>query len=189
MAIGLCPHCAGTNRLASSFCQWCGVGLGSIDPAPPGPYAASYSPRLSAGAKGASRTAVIVVVLVVVVLIASASVGVGLLVASLPHPTLSNQVQVSQILLTSSNDACGLAGAVEPGFTVNVGTMQPVVWSVPNSIVTCSISSIAAITSGFFAEPATVQSFQIDGTTFLEVVTTISTPYQAFSGSLTINLG
>jgi hypothetical protein len=115
--------------------------------------------------------------IIVVVIIAGA--GVGLVWDA-------HAVNVKAVLITSGDEACGLAGQSEGGFVAALGAL------VSEAIVingrSCTIDTAYATTSGFSVEQAdTPESF---GSVPLGNVFSfqVETPYHLYTGVLTIDV-
>jgi len=84
-----------------------------------------------------------------------------------------NAVSVTEVYAFSPDNACGLNGVNEPGFTADALTSVPLGWVIPASesvSLPCTVTSITTNTSGFEIEasvpvtataPMTILSFAV----------------------------
>jgi hypothetical protein len=119
----------------------------------------------------------IVVVVVVVVVAILAYVAVQ-----------STSVDVTAINITSSDNVCGVNGHTLAGFTTGPsGTIQDTLVITGGLILSCTVNTVSATTSGFSISGAnTPLTVPADGTESLSF--TIHAPSGAFDGVLTIDL-
>lgn len=101
---------------------------------------------------------------------------------------VSTNVTVSAINFTSSDNACGMNSQTGPGFTsVGGGSVQESYIVTGGLILSCTISSVTATTSGFSISGANVPlTVAADGSQTLSF--TIHMPSGSYSGVLTIDI-
>lgn len=159
-----CSQCGGPNPAHAQNCQWCGSSLKSPPlpsyPSPPPlrfeapPPNSDVDQFESDGSRGIPMwIRGIVVVIVFVVLIGAA---VSLTPQSQPSssqtPVSSGPgypVNVTVIDLTSSDNACGLNGATEPGFQGVTNAVSGETWHITGSAGGCTVNGLSAVTGGF----------------------------------------
>lgn len=118
---------------------------------------------------------VVVVVIVIAVLASLAAVG--------------SSVDVTAINVTSSDNACGANGHSFSGFTTGSGGTEQYTLSVTNGniLLSCTISTVAATSSGFSISGAnTPVSIPAHGTQ--SVSFTIHAPSGSYTGVLTLDI-
>ncbi len=101
----------------------------------------------------------------------------------------ANSVDVTAINITSSNNACGVSGHSFSGFTTNPGgkIQDTIIIGNGNILLSCTINSVAATTSGFSISGANVPlSIPAGGTQSLSF--TIIAPGSSYNGVLTIDI-
>ena len=101
----------------------------------------------------------------------------------------STAVSVTAINVTSSDDACGSNGHSFNGFTTGVGGTISQTFTITNGdiILSCTISTVSATTSGFSVSGANAPlTIPAGGTESLSF--TITAPGSAYTGVLTIDL-
>lgn len=125
-----------------------------------------------------------VVVLVALVLV---SLIVVLSFLALPLPATTN-VHVTHVHLTSRDNACGLNGANEPGFTVNIGTTEPFGWGASSVEAGCTVHNASSLTSGFFVLGVTMSALNFEGQSLPIVEGSVTTPAYSYSGVLNIDV-
>jgi len=117
---------------------------------------------------------VVVIVVVVIVVISLAA---------------SSSITVTAINFTSSDNACGANGHSEAGFTTSGGGSVSYTLSVTNGniLLSCTISSVSATTSGFSISGANVPlTIPAGGTESLSF--TITAPSGSYNGVLTVDI-
>lgn len=102
-----------------------------------------------------------------------------------PSPPETNGVVVTQVVAYSPDNACGLDGVNEAGFTVNVGEMKVLAWFVPASqavSVPCTVTAITTNTSGF----ELYVTVPFTATTDLTILTVEAITYSSYNGPLNL---
>jgi len=92
--------------------------------------------------------AIVVLVIVIILIVAALSFHPP----SPPSLPGTNAVTVTGMYAHSPDDACGLNGVNEPGFTANAFAWAPVGWVIPASesvSLPCTVTNITTNTSGF----------------------------------------
>jgi hypothetical protein len=107
-------------------------------------------------------------------------------IASFPTtpPSLpgSGSVVVSQVVVQSSDDVCGLNGVTQMGFTVSSGASQPLFWVANAPYLPCTISSGDANTPGF----QVLASFPIFVNSSAQLISVSVLCPASYSGPLTL---
>lgn len=164
-----------------------------VQPTPPSdvPLAPPGTPQQwvppAAPPKKNRNTTWIIVGVVVAVLAAAVVVvvGLGLFVVQ----SVSNRVIVTGIDITSHDNACNLDGQSLTGFTTTSGSRVQETVMVTNGdpLLSCTISRVAATTSGFSVSGANVPLTILAQTTH-DLSLNITAPGGAFIGVLTIEV-
>jgi len=153
VAPGTCPQCGAPNPPDAAFCQFCSAKLPWSSPPPPSAPAYQPLPAPQVPPTRESNAVIVIVVVVVVILIAGIAFFATLVPStSLPSLPGTNGVVVTQVVAISGDDACGLNGVNENGFTTNVGEYRLLAWFVPASQSVsppCTVNSITTNTAGF----------------------------------------
>lgn len=160
-----CQRCGGPNPSGARNCQWCGsaLPLPVAPPIPSGPNV-DYVPHISFEAPARDEEfnsrrlpnavrlglAILFVVIFVVVAATAATSQSSTSISPITSPP-SPEVNVVLVDVQSPDNACGLNGATEPGFSGS-GTSFTVVWTIYGPVGGCTLSDIAALTTGVTAE-------------------------------------
>jgi hypothetical protein len=116
-----------------------------------------------------------IVVLVIFVLIVVAAV------SSFPTlPSSGGSVVVTQIMVQSSDDACGLEGATAPGFTTATGQTHPVGFGARSQYYPCTVNSVVSATPGF----EVLGSFPVTVTSYSQIIAFSVLGTEAYDGVL-----
>ncbi len=193
MAGQFCPKCGGQNPVGAAFCQYCGSPMPSAGaplpaggpPLPPVPGAGAgpaYQPYAQPASPQPRRRSLgrIVVLVVVVILV------IGIL-AFLLLPYNTPMVNVTEMVFVSSDNTCGLGGAIYDGFSTNTSQPVELEFTLNNSNATqaqCKINTITTNTSGFQIVnvsplPLVIPANQSEDWTF-----TVNVPGSAYNGPL-----
>ena len=199
-----CPRCWSPQPAAARVCSRCGAPL-PVTPFPPPPPPASsgtplvaapaypppyaYSPALPYGGYSPpppaprARTAVAIVLSVVVLL----AVLIGVAVYYAAHGVVHG-VAVSQLQVHSNDNACGLSGAVFPGFSsIGGGSVYESLSVGPAGSSGCSILAVSALTPGFTVARASTPLNLSAGTTGI-LNFWITAPSSGYTGSVAIEI-
>lgn len=177
-----CTRCGSPVAPGSGFCAKCGA---PVAPAAPPPTPTMYQAPAPPPAKkkhGALYWVALVLGIIVLVVIVIVAAGL-LLYAAAP------KVTVTAINFTSSDDACGTNSQTDLGFSTTGGSTYQESYIVTNSnfILSCTISSIGATTSGFSISGANVPlTIAAGGSQTLSF--TIHVPSGSYNGVLTIDV-
>lgn len=198
-----CERCGGPNSAGASVCQWCGAALplpGS-GPSPPPlafsdgtapPRIVELPPPLPAAPSGPSLSPGAIVALVVVVIMVLLFVAMAASLSSSMSPIPPGgppgtpAVDVTNVDLSSGDNACGMSGAVEPGFFGVGGSIASVSWAV-NPPYTCTIRTVTAVTPGFQVLGSNVPLSAVPGGGE-NLSVTIQLPAGGFYGSLALDV-
>jgi hypothetical protein len=177
---GTCGHCGGSNAGDVTICQWCGSALTPVPSI--APLSTGYKPLTLPPPTGTRTSvppgaiaAVVIVVVLVIILVAVASSFPT--TPSLPNQSGSGRVVVTQVVVRSTDNACGLNGANQGGFSIGVYESEPLGWYIPSgsASVPCSVSAVSTNTPGFSVEGSLPAQFNSSGnllfvSVFCEVV-------------------
>ncbi|MCI4352614.1 MAG: hypothetical protein L3K14_04420 [Thermoplasmata archaeon] len=123
--------------------------------------------------------AVVVVVIILVIIVG--------LAASIPRSTSppgSGAVVVTQVVVTSPDNACGFQGDNQPGFNADSGAWKTLLLAPNSAAIPCTISSVSTNTSGFHAVASVPMSF----TMFPQILgITVICP-SAYNGALNVTI-
>ena len=186
MASSYCQKCGTPNQAGAQFCSKCGAPVAPATPPPPVTYQPAPPPAVVYAAPPPpppkkSRKLLWIIIGVVVVIVVIVIVVISL--------AASSSVTVTAINFTSSDNACGANGHSESGFTTSGGGSVSYTLSVTNGniLLSCTISSVSATTSGFSISGANVPlTIPAGGTESLSF--TITAPSGSYNGVLTIDI-
>jgi len=192
---GDCERCGGSNPWDALNCQWCGARLPrplsvalTAEPIPEG-YRTLEAPEPLEPPRRISPAVVVGFVLLVIVrLVLLAMVfsnPPSTTSPGTPIPSPSGSVRVTEVQVSSPDDACGLNGADHAGFNATPLGGWTLTWTLPVSgPLPCNVSSVASVTPGFtaisFELPLNVTS---QGT---PLPVTVFTPEESYSGLLNL---
>jgi hypothetical protein len=148
-------------------CQWCGASLPRpvvtpTEPLAPGPPPPLVFEPLPAGppppqgdrdqiAIGVALAAFVIVMVVAVLAFAPVSVTSGPS-TSTPIPSPGGAINVTEVLVSSPDDACGLNGSTHSGFHATSVAGWTLTWYLPVSgAVPCQVATVSSDTGGFTA--------------------------------------
>lgn len=123
-----------------------------------------------------------------ILVIAIILVAIGL-VAYVYLPTLNNKVNVTEVTVSSADNACGLNGTSWGGLSAPLGATIGFDFAVnnDNSSHSCTISAISALTVGFSVSSANVP-MTVPADSLGEVSFAIAVPAHPYSGALLIDV-
>jgi hypothetical protein len=189
MLPGTCPHCGGGNPAGAVNCQWCGLALPQILPPSPAPseplptsgYRPLPVPPSAVPSTGFPPAAIVGIVVFVVILLIIVFAFASITSSSIPGP---NSVQVSQVLVQSSDNACGLNGDNQPGFSASGGASEPIILGASSAATPCTVSDISTSTPGF----QVLGSFPMQVSSYTDLIAFSVLCPSSFSGVLTLDV-
>jgi hypothetical protein len=159
-----CSHCGGANPAFAQNCQWCGASLLQpalsfptsgpplrSDPVPePSDYDESepeHQPGIPFLVRGFAFVIMVIIISAVALSQSSSPQNVS---SGTPLPSgPAYPVNVTVIRLSSSDDICGLNGAIERGFLGVSNEFSGKTWQISGTPAGCTVNGITATTEGF----------------------------------------
>lgn len=188
MAPGRCPACGGPNPAGALTCQWCQNQLPTA-PSPSAPpllsgYRPVELPRPPPSPEASPGVIIGVVITIVVLLVLVAAIASLSSAPPSPFPGPSppfpspggtpTGIDVTQVAVVSPDNACGLNGADQPGFSDPSYYQQPLFWVLPmgnSTTLPCVVSSANTSTPGFQVLTGNLpQNVTFAGTSFSVII-------------------
>ncbi|MCL4324528.1 MAG: zinc ribbon domain-containing protein [Candidatus Thermoplasmatota archaeon] len=151
-----CPSCGAENNDSDLFCQRCGRTLPRVEPLPSEEALRSSEPRRRVAKprliplyqnvtrRGSYSFAVALLVLVAILL--------ALFFLLPPNLLYPPQVKVTNIVIQSRDNVCGINGLSGAGFTTSAGgsvSASMTLYDLNTSAPSCTVRSVSALTPGF----------------------------------------
>ena len=181
-AMAFCSRCGSPVAAGSGFCQKCGAPVAPAAPPPPPVMYQAVPPPPAKKKHGALYWVALVIGIIVIIIIVVVAAAL-LLYAAAP------KVTVTAINFTSSDNACGMNSQTDIGFSTTGGSSYQESYIITNGniLLSCTISSVSATTSGFSISGANVPlTIAAGGSQTLSF--TINVPSGSYNGVLTIDV-
>jgi hypothetical protein len=193
-----CERCGGPNPADAANCQWCGADL-PLPPTSPTVVVQNLPPVGTSSAPGATRggsqaparliVGVVLALIFIIFVIALATQAPTVPQSPLVPSPPGFPVTVGIIYLTSPDDACGLNGTTEPGFSGVSGQFSGETWQISAPPGGCTIVSLTALTPGFNVFPPNFGSpMNFTGGQTTAISVSFQLPSGGYDGDLTIEV-
>jgi hypothetical protein len=144
-----CPKCHATSHPGATTCQWCGTPLPKPDPNSPAALVDREPdlPNEPHPPKNLEEEAIAGIAIVVVIIVLAAGFAWWVDQPAQAGPSF----RVSQVLVYSSDDACGLNGANQAGFSIPKSGPPSLNWTLPlgGAPLPCTVHAVSTDTPGF----------------------------------------